>query len=245
MKKVFLTNLLLNFSLFLAAQIQFGGAVQFADFSNMNANLLNNNYPSIDDEILSFSIISAKRKSDNNWVSRFGFMFNHYNTSTPSFMTLPPISQVNDVNLRTVGLISGTGYNLVNSKHITFGPSVDVLFVQNKLRLVENLPSNLTFGNILANDTQSEEFRNIKVLFEGSLNLLFHFSPKERKTQYGIGLTGGYRWDPFDPEWKYEQTDIKIDIEGSQQSGFMLGIMFTIKGPDLMTQKPNVKQERS
>ena len=245
MKKIYLTTLLLNFSLLLAAQIQFGGAVQLVDFSKMNTNLSNNNYPTIDDEILSFSIISAKRKANVKWVSRFGFMFNHYTTAQPSNMTLPPTNQINEVNLRTIGLVSGTGFNFINKKHITFGPAIDILMVQNRFKLLENLPSNLTFGNFLANDTQSEEFRNIKFMLEGNLNLLFHFTTKSSDTQYGIGFTGGYRWDPFDPEWRYEQSDVKVDIEGSQQSGFILGLLFTIKGPDFMPQKPNTKQERS
>ena len=245
MKKIYLTSLLLNFSLLLPAQIQFGGAIQFADFSEMNTNLSNNNYPTIEDEIYSFSIISAKRKANVKWVSRFGFMFNHYSTEQPSVMTLPPTNQVNEINLRTIGLVSGTGYNFIKKKNITFGPAIDVLIVQNRLRLLENLPSNLTFGNFLANDTQSEEFRNVKIMFEGNLNLLFHFTPKESKTEYGIGITGGYRWDPFDPEWRYEQSDVRVDIEGSQQSGLILGVMFTIKGPEFIPQKSNSKQERS
>jgi hypothetical protein len=245
MKKIYITTLLLNFSLILAAQIQFGGALQLADFSEMNANLLDNNYPTIEDEVLSFSIISAKRKANTKWVSRFGFMFNHYNMKEATNTTLPPTEQRNKINLRTIGLLSGTGYNFINSKHISFGPSIDMLFLQNKLRLIENLPSDLTFGNILAGDPQTQEFRNFRLMFEGNFNLLFHFSPKKSKTQYGIGVTGGYRWDPFEPEWRYEETNVKLDIEGSQQSGFIFGIMFTIKGPDLMPQKPNIKQEKS
>ena len=117
--------------------------------------------------------------------------------------------------------------------------------VQNRIRLINNLPSNLGFSNVLANDVSTEEFRNTRLLFDGRLNLQLHFENESSKSSFGIGITGGYRWDPFSTTYRYERSSVKIDIPGTRQSGLMFGLFLTIKGPKLTPPKPNTKQERS
>jgi hypothetical protein len=241
MKKFNLLGMCVSMCLFLNAQLQINGSVQFVDFEVFNQDLANNSFPTLDEEIFTFSVIGTNEDAAKVY-NRNGIIFNQYTRSGINNVTSDGF---NELNLRSIGILSGTGFNILKKENITFGPSIDVLIVQNRLRLIENLPSDLSFNNVISRNVDTEEYRNIRWMFDGRLNLRFKTKAKEGKASYGIGLTGGYRWDPFQPEWRFERSNVRIEIPDSNQTGFVLGILITIKGPKIIPPRPKKKQERS
>ncbi len=243
MKKYSLIAIILCSYLLVKAQVQFSGSLLQANFEAFNLDLVSNNYPTVEDDAFTFSILFTNEENEDRVTNRNGIIFNHFEKINNDALT--PNGGVNELSWRTIGVVSGTGYSIIEKKGITFGPSLDVLIVQNRLQLLRNLPTGLNFGNLLMNDVVAEDFRNTRFMFDGRLNLNFNFKNKESNSSFGVGITGGYRWDPFKENWRYQRSSVKVEIPGTSQSGFLLGLSISIKGPKFTPPKPNKKQERS
>jgi len=240
MKKIFLNLLFLGVASTLFTQTQFNVTANLVDFEKFNETLESNDFPVFEEEVLNYSLLFTSTDDDRIIGSRGGFMYTDLTAKSPDRTS----NTFNDINWRGIAFISGTDFRIINKKWLTFGPSIDLVIMQQRMRFINGLPSNTTFANLVASETEIDTYRNVRLMFDGRLNLAFNFGKKEGATRYGLGLTGGYRLDPFKPNWKYAKS-LKIEIPGTKQSGLMIGLLFTIKMPGISPPKPKTNEKKS
>jgi len=242
MKKLLFNLLFIGMAYILSGQTQFNVLGNLVDFDKFNSTLKQNNYPEFKEEVLNYALIFTTFDEGKSLGNRVGFIYSDFRSE--EFEIDASINRYNDINWRGVGFLSGTDFRIINKKWITFGPSLDLIIMQQRLRFIKELPTNGSFANLISSDTEIDTYRNVRFMFDGRVNLLFKFGPKTGKTRYGLGLTGGYRLDPFKPTWKYEKS-LDVDIPGTKQNGLLLGLMFTIKMPGIAPQKPKLNEKKS
>lgn len=214
------------------SQLQINATQYLFDLDELNRELALNQYPVFISEAFSFQALNTGYDNEDAKVgTRNGFLYTLFDTEENANTGTPPNTN-RDVEMRSIGFLSGLEFPLVRNKFITLGPSLDFILSQQRLRFISDFPSNPTFGNILSSAPQIETYRNTRLMFDGRVNLLLHFPHKENKPKIGIGVTGGYRLDPWTANWKYERLE-KVEIPGTQQNGFHYGVVLTVKFPKI------------
>ncbi len=239
MKRILLIFLPFFFSTGIFAQLQLNENYHFTNWDALNTELVANNFPTLNNNLLSLSFLYAKHDDEEAFGSRTGYTLNI--TASNDDHLDENSNEKNEVNLRSHMFLSGIEYHLVQKKKIIFGPSLDFLIAAQRLKFIKGLPGNSTFSNILAGDVHTEIYRNIRLMFEGRLNLVFNIEDKMKNAIYGIGFTGGYRLDPFKENWKYERS-IDVIVPGTKQNGLFAGIMVTLTSARVKPPKPPKKK---
>lgn len=243
MRYLLIISLLLSYSL-IYSQAQLNATLNFFDLDELNEELAQNQYPTFENEAFTFQALTTSYDDDDSKVgTRNGFLFTVFETDGGPTNLGTPNSNRN-VEMRSIGFLSGLEFPIVRNKFLTIAPSLDFILSQQRLIFISNFPGNTTFGNLLSSDAQIETYRNVRLMFDGRVNILLHFGQKENKARFGIGVTGGYRLDPWTPTWKYERLE-KVEIPGTQQNGFHLGVLLTVKLPRITPPRPNKKEQKS
>ena len=227
-------------------QLQINSTVNYFDFDEFNQSLASNQFPTFREESLSITAINISRKTiDSRFGTRNGFIFTLFETEQNIDIDPMTPNAEQTTKMRSIAFMSGFEYAIIKNRFFTIAPSLDVLFSQQRLILTNNFPIDPTFGNVLASDAQIETFRNIRLMLDGRINIMFHFGRKQGSARYGLGITGGYRLDPTTPTWRYERS-VDIDIPGSRQNGLEFGLLFILKLPKLSEATgQNKKEQRS
>ena len=245
MRRLLITFILLSFWVHSFGQFQINATLNFFDFDELNQELALNQFPIFDNEAYTFEAFNTTYDNEDSKVgTRNGFLYTLFETEgDPTNLGTP--NSTRDVDMRSIGFFSGLEIPIIKNKIITLAPSLDFILSQQRLRVSKNFPSNTTFGNLIGGDPEVETFRNIRLMFDGRINLLLHFPTRANKATYGIGLTGGYRLDPWTPTWKFERLE-KVEIDGSKQNGFHIGLTLTIKFPKINPPPlPKKREQRS
>ncbi len=244
MRYLITTLALATFSVFSYAQLQINTTLNFLDFDEFNQELAVNQYPVFDTESYTLEILSTSYDDDDSIVgSRNGFLYTFFRAEGgPTNLGIPNSNR--NVEMRSIGFLSGFEFSIVRNRFITIAPSLDFIFSQQRFITVSDFPSSTTFGNLLSSSPEIETYRNFRLMFDGRINILLHFGNKSGVPRYGIGVTGGYRLDPFEPTWKYERFE-EVEIPGSQQNGFQIGVLFTVKLSKITPPGTNKKEQKS
>ncbi len=227
------------------SQLQVNTTVNFFEFGEFNEVLAENQYPSFTNESLSIAVLSASYKNvDSKFGSRNGILLTFFDSDQRNVTNPMSVNTNRSVDLRSIAFLTGYEYTLIKNRIFTLAPSIDFILSQQRLILTSDFPSNPSFANLLASDAQVETLRNLRVMVDGRLNIMFHLGRKDSKAKFGLGITGGYRLDFSEPNWRYERVE-DVEIPGSRQNGLELGILFTIKLPKFRPAGPNKKEQKS
>lgn len=243
--RYFLTILsLYYFTTFSYSQLQINATLNLFNFDEFNQELARNQYPIFSNEAYTFEALSTSYDDDDSKVgTRNGFLYTLFQTEGgPTNLGTPNTNR--NVEMRSIGFLSGFEFGIVKNRFLSIAPSLDFIFSQQRLIFISDFPGTNTFGNLLSSDPQIETYRNVRLMIDGRLNILLHFGKKDGVPRFGIGVTGGYRLDPFTPTWKYERLE-KVDIPGTQQNGVHFGALLTVKLSKFTPPGTNKKEQKS